>query len=117
MDNELRLVLEPIGILGSVWLGIIFFTKVLTDYLIRRKLVNKGLVGADAAQLLQSQKTNRNETLKWGLIILFGGIGLIILEAVPYDASSPLPFGVFAVSLSLGFLTYFGLARKLNDEQ
>lgn len=116
ISPELGNVLMPIAILGSLATGLILFTKTLTDYLLRKKMVEKGLVGDDAGELLKKQQTeNKYSSLKWGLIILFGGIGLIILEAINYEKESPLPYGVFATCISLGFLTYFFLVKKLNQ--
>lgn len=115
MDSELKQVLMPITIIGSFGLTLTFFVKTLTDYYLRKKMVESGLVGQDAGELLRKQESSKNAALKWGLIILFGGIGLIILEMIPYSANSTLPFGVFACSLSLGFLTYFFLSKKLGD--
>lgn len=115
--HNLDQVLMPIAVLGSLGVGLVLFTKTLTDYLLRKKMVEKGLVGNDAGELLKKQQANnRYNSLKWGLIILFGGLGLIILEAIPYDESSPLPYGVFAACVSLGFLIYYFIVKKeLND--
>lgn len=113
--HSLENVLMPIAVLGSLATGLVLFTKTLTDYLLRKKMVEKGLVGDDAGELLKKQQAeNKYASLKWGLIILFGGLGLIILEAISYDRSSSLPYGIFAVSLSLGFLLYFFLVQKMN---
>lgn len=102
----------PIAVLGSLGIGIVTFTKVLTNYLLRKRMVDKGLAGEDAGELLKQQKENKYAALKWGLIILFGGIGLILLEVLDYDRSSPLPFGVLATSISLGFLIYYFIVKK-----
>lgn len=108
-------VLMPIAVLGTLGTALVLFTKTLTDYLLRKKMVEKGLVGDDAGELLRKQQAeNKYASLKWGLIILFGGIGLIILEMIPYDQSSPLPYGVFASCLSLGFLVYYFTVQKIN---
>jgi hypothetical protein len=50
--------------------------------------------------------------LKWGLIILFGGLALILLEYIPTSPESPLPYGLLAFSISLGFLIYYYLVNK-----
>lgn len=116
MDEHLKELLLPVAIIGTFGLTLSFFIKTLTDYFLRKKMVEKGLVGVDANELLRNQEISKFASLKWGLIVLFGGIGLIILEAIPYEKTSTLPFGIFAISLSLGFLTYFILARKLAKE-
>ncbi|MEQ8584337.1 MAG: DUF6249 domain-containing protein [Marinoscillum sp.] len=117
MDHHLESVLMPIAILGTLSVGIVLIIKTLTEYFLRKKMVEKGLVGNDAGELLRKQAENKYAALKWGLIILFGGLGLMIIEAIPYDASSTLPYGVLATSLSLGFLIYFGLVQKMNRDE
>jgi hypothetical protein len=34
------------------------------------------------------------------------------MEYIPVEPQSPLPYGLFAVSVSLGFLIYFYLTKK-----
>jgi len=117
MDDNLLELLGPVSIIGTFGLTLSFFIKTLTDYFLRKKMVEKGLVGVDASELLKNQENSKLASLKWGLIVFFGGIGLILLEAIPYEKTSTLPFGVFAISLSAGFLTYFILARKISNEK
>ena len=106
-------VLMPISIVGSFGMSLYFFTKVLTDYILKKKMIEKGYVNEDAQAIFkQHQNDSRYSSLKWGLLALFGGIGLITLEFMHVRSSSPLPYGIIAVSLSLGFLVYYFLVRK-----
>lgn len=107
----------PIAVLGTLSVGIVLIIKTLTEYFLRKKMVEKGLVGDDATKLLRKEVENKYAALKWGLIILFGGLGLMLLEIVPYSRESPLPYGILATSLSLGFLTYFLLVQRMNNEK
>lgn len=53
------------------------------------------------------------EALKWGLILFFGGLGLIIIEFLPFDSTeSSLPYGVEIVFLAAGFLSYYVLLQS-----
>ncbi len=114
MDGDLAELLLPIGVLGTIAAGIGYFIKTLTDYRLKKKLIEKGLVNSDAAELFKDQVDSKYGSLKWGLIILFGGLGLILLHSIEYYRDSPLPFGVFAVSVSLGFLIYFAIANRMS---
>ena len=74
-----------------------------------------GVVDVDdqAIRLLGHLPGTAREALKWGLLLFFGGIGLIVLSFVPYDmADSPLPYGIEAVFLSAGFLLYYGISSR-----
>ncbi len=110
----------PILVVGSIIFGIIMFLKILTDYFLKKKLIDTGGLNKEALTLFKesfqinsfsSGLSNSFSALKWGLIFLFGGIGLIVLEFIKYDYQSTIPYGVVAVSVSLGFLTYFFIVR------
>ena len=106
-------ILVPIGVLGTIAAGIGYFTKIMTDYRLKRKLIEKDLVNADAANIINDQELDgKYASLKWGLIILFGGIGLILINMVDFYHDSPLPFGIMAVCIATGFLLYFFLVKN-----
>lgn len=113
MDNELRQVLMPLVVLGSIGTVIVLFTRTLTDYILKKKMIDKGLVN-DEAQAIFKRNTEDNKyiSLKWGLIIFFAGISLVLMEFIPTTPESPLPYGLFAVAVSLGFLFYYFLVKK-----
>ena len=113
MDSNLREVLMPFAILATIGTSITIFTKTLTDYILKKKMIDKGFVNDDAQAIFKRQ-TNENKftSLKWGLIIFFAGISLVIMEYVPTTPESPLPYGLFTVAVSFGFLIYYFLVRK-----
>jgi len=115
MNEGLRDVLMPLTIIGSFGATIFFFAKVMTDYILKKKMIDKGFVNDDTQAIFKTQSEsgeNKFTSLKWGLIIFFAGLSLIIMEYVPTTPESPLPYGLFAVSVSLGFLIYYFLVKK-----
>lgn len=111
-------VLMPISILGTFSFGVYVFTKTLTDYFLRRKMVEKGYVTEESKHLLaKEQEVNKYNSLKWGIITLFAGIGLVVIEFLPRRDESVLPFGIFAISVSIGFLIYFFISKTLSDKE
>ena len=108
-------IIVPIGVIGIIFFGVVSIIRAITDYQLRRKLIQLGHVDKEAVSLLQKSGDNRAASLKWGLIILFGGIGLIIISITGIESqNSALPLGVVAVSVSVGFLLYYYLRR--NDD-
>lgn len=106
-------VLMPIAILGSFGTSLYFFTKVLTDYILKKKMIEKGYVNDDTQGIFKKYSSdNRFASLKWGLLALFGGVALIMMEYMDVRPDSTLPYGILAVALSLGFLVYYVLVRK-----
>jgi hypothetical protein len=106
-------VLMPIAILGSFGTSLYFFTKVLTDYILKKKMIEKGYVNDDTQGIFKKYSNdNRFGSLKWGLLALFGGVALILMEYMDVRSDSTLPYGILAVALSLGFLVYYVVAKK-----
>lgn len=105
----------------AVFGGIYFLIKVFTDFLLKRKLIKAGHV--DKAGILDVPKNNNEEnsypTLKWGLVTLFAGLGLIVISVLDtgdnfhrmHGTESLLPFGIELIAISLGFLIYFIIVR------
>jgi hypothetical protein len=85
----------------------------MTDYILKKKMIEKGFVNDDTQAIFKTHsETNRYSSLKWGLIILFAGLALILMEYIPSGHESPLPYGLFAVSVSLGFLIYYFIVKQ-----
>lgn len=113
MDANLREVLMPLAIFGGLGGAAFLFTKALTDYILKKKMIEKGYVNEDTQAIFKRHADeNKYAALKWGLIILFGGLALIILEFIPTSPESPLPYGLLAFFISLGFLIYYFLVKK-----
>lgn len=114
MNEALKDVLMPLTILGTFSAGIYYFTKVMTDYLLKKKMVDKGYVNEDTQAIFRQERATDNKfsSLKWGLIIFFAGLALILMEYIQVGPESPLPYGLFAVSVSLGFLIYYFFVKK-----
>jgi len=113
MNDNLRDVLMPLTIIGTFGGTIFFFTKLMTDYILKKKMIDKGYVNEDTQAIFKRQAgDNKYASLKWGLIILFAGLSLIIMDLIPTSPESPLPYGLFAVSVSLGFLIYYFIVKK-----
>lgn len=118
MDHALRDVLMPITIMGTFGAALYFFTKVMTDYILKKKMIDKGYVNEDTQAIFkQHSDENKFTSLKWGLIIFFAGLALVIMEYVPTSPQSPLPYGLFALSVSLGFLIYYFVVKKELDKK
>ena len=113
MDQGLRDVLMPFVILGSIGGSIVLFTRTISDYILKKKMIEKGYVNEDTQAIFKKNTDeNRYSSLKWGLIILFAGLSLVLMEFIEYDTKSTLPYGLFAVFVSLGFLIYYFMVKK-----
>jgi hypothetical protein len=115
MNNNVAEVLMAPSVLGTLGLVVYFFTKTMTDYILKKKMIDKGFVNDDTQAIFKQQAselTNKYSSLKWGMIVFFAGLSLIIMEFIEVQPDSPLPYGLFAVSVSLGFLIYYFMVKQ-----
>ncbi len=114
MDSNLHEVLMPITIMGTFGASLYFFTKIMTEYILKKKMVDKGYVNEESQHIFRKEEAadNKYSALKWGLIVFFAGISLVLMEYIPVGGDSPLPYGLFAISVSLGFLIYYFLVKR-----
>jgi hypothetical protein len=104
-------------ITAIVFFGLYNIIKMFTDFLLKRKIIKAGHV--DKAGILDPvsaiSEENRYPTLKWGLVSLMAGAGLILIEILSRggqiawikDYNSLLPIGIELVFIAAGFLIYF----------
>jgi hypothetical protein len=111
--DRLADVLMPVTIFGGFGLTLYHFTKVVTDYVLKKKMIEKGYVNEDSQSIFkQYGDENRYNSLKWGLLIFAAGLALILIDVLNVEPDSPLPYGIFAVVLSGGFLAYYFIVKK-----
>lgn len=83
------------------------------NFLLRRRIIEAGIQDENYIKLLSKSFDFKLNTLKWGIILLFGGLGMICIEFIPFELdASPLPYGVEALFLAGGFLIYYLIANK-----
>jgi len=112
-----------IGLLGLALTIVIVIISIL-NHRVKMRMIKDGHVDENSIKILSQQNNyTKLDTLKWGIILLFGGIGLIILDYIPHNYDfdrhydyhgSPLPFGIEIVSLAVGFLVYYFIASNMS---
>jgi hypothetical protein len=82
------------------------------NFKLKKRIIESGPIDDNALKFLGSISGLNSESLKWGLILLFGGIGLVVVEFLPYKfEDSPLPYGIESIFFAIGFLVYYLLVR------
>lgn len=101
----------PAIIIGTILFGIVSIIKAFSHHFLRKKILDKNNMDERVIQAMRLEG-NRQSALKWGMVVFFGGIGLVLLSFIPYDYNSPLPYGIEAVMISLGFLVYYFIEKR-----
>lgn len=110
--------LEPVLVVGVVFFTIAYIIETILKYRLRSRIVSSGLTDEKLIKgLFASKVDNKYSSLKWGLILLFAGIGLVVLEFIQYDYESPLPYGVEGTFVAIGFLVYFFFVNSRTDRE
>ena len=53
-------------------------------------------------------------TLKWGIVLGAVGLGLILVQFLPYRSGEPIVLGVILVFAAAGLLAYYASVRRLT---
>jgi hypothetical protein len=87
------------------------------NHRIKIRMIRAGLTDENAIKTLNKLNYSlKADALKWGLILLFGGAGLIVLDYIHLQPDSTAPYGIETLFLAVGFLTYY-LITKNNKIQ
>src|SRR5690554_4512545 len=90
-----------------VFFGLYHIFKLISDHLLRRKIIKAGHI--DKAGILeplqQNEESNRYPSLKWGLVAFTTGLGFILIEIL--RQSNPLIIDQHQAVLPIGILLVF----------
>ena len=81
-------------------------------YRIKRRIIETNINDQHLINAILESKEDpeyrKKNTLKWIFLGLFGGLGLVTLEFLPYEMDeSILPYGVLSIFLAVGLLLYY----------
>ncbi len=95
-----------------------YIIKMALNHSTRKHLIEKGLVGDEAAKLFKTDsETFLPSSLKWGLVLTFVGVVIVILQILPTYVSSEVYFGVMLIAAGAAMLIYYGLASMKAKEE
>ena len=114
--------MEEVFTVAIVFFGLYSILKMFTNFLLKRKIIKTGHIGK--AEILDeipvAESENRYPSLKWGLVALFAGLGLLVNDlfffrdphAMETGFYAMVPFGLELMFIAGGFLLYFFIVRK-----
>jgi len=86
------------------------------EYRLKQRLIEKGIVDEKVKYLNFNQMEQyAPSSLKWGLVSLFLGLGIIITTSFTYLEGETI-LGIMLVSAGLGLLVYYGIANTLRKK-
>ncbi|MRH99529.1 hypothetical protein GH721_03190 [Kriegella sp. EG-1] len=83
----------------------------MMKYRTRKRMIETNLDDENVVKAIletKGPKERQQNVLKWTLLGIFGGLGLIVQEFLPYKMDeSILPYGVVIILLAIGLLIYY----------
>ena len=117
---------SEIIIVPALFYAIFMVVRILTDYLLKRRIIRSGHF--DRAEILSQgliitsesetiPESNKYPSLKWGLVAFMAGAGFVLIDILrvatilELNQNSFLPIGIELMFISAGFLLYFVIAN------
>lgn len=106
-------VLVPLGFFALV----AYIAKLIRDTRIRRKALESPLSEEAAEDFVRggSYEPSTKSALKWGLVVLAIGMGLLFVHILAISFESPVAYAVLLVASGIALLSYY-LVEKDEDE-
>ena len=99
-------------IVGIVFLSIVAVIKIISDTVVRNKLISNGLVDDRVKHLFGLPELNLLSNLKWGMVLVGVGIASLLSEVFPYYMETEGTIGLMLIFAGLAFLIYFAVAKS-----
>jgi len=91
-----------------------YVTKTWLDYNVRKRLIEKGAVDENIKHLYQNVESPGVLTsLKWGMILIAVGLGLLVGINVSIDYSDEITFAFMFIFAGVALLLYYFLADRI----
>jgi len=91
----------------------VLMVKFITEYALRKKLIEKGLVDEKVKYLFaDAGLTHLLSNIKWGLILVAIGVALFWKQISPYYIEDTTVFGLMFILGGIGFLVYYFIAKS-----
>lgn len=110
--------LMPFIILIVLFIIIAIFILAVYNYRLKKRIIDAGPLNEISLKFLEQLSGFGTEAMKWGLLLFTAGIGLIVMQFVPYNAEdSPVPYGVEMIFIAFGFFLYYLFIRNHKDKK
>jgi hypothetical protein len=86
--------------------------KLVVDAIVRFRILKSGVSETLLAELLiEDAKRRRSSALRWGIFLVSIGLGFAVLELIGSDKPTPGSIAVIAIAAGIGQLAYHRVSR------
>ena len=103
----------PVAFFLAISYILVGVTRAIADGRTRRRLIEAGANPELARTLVPAPSADPGaDTLKWGLMLGALGVGLVVVQFLPFDRDQPIVLGIILIFASAGLLTAYALGRR-----
>ena len=96
-----------------IFSGLVMIVRAAIDGIVRTKALKSDAASAEVIKALSQGGTPFHLTaLKWGLGLGSLGVGFLVIQALNLQPDQPGTWGVIAISIATGLLSFYGMVRK-----
>ncbi len=104
--------------MAIVFTAIVAVIKIIADWRLRTRLIDKGLVDEKVKFLYDDGLGKAMSNLKWGLVLVGIGLAALLGQIFDYYIEPESIIGLMFIFAGLGFLIYYAFASKqIRQEQ
>ena len=108
--------LVPIIIIPALFYCIGYITRVISDNRIRRELLNNQATEDIIEKLFLANRAEAISTnLKWGIVLIALGLSLALIQLTGLDGEEPLTYGLVFIFGGVGLLIYYAIKTRYGD--
>ncbi len=108
--------LVPIIIVPTIFFCIVAIVKIVSDNVVRRKLIEKGMVNADVKYLFANTMNGTPTSLKWGMVLIAVGAAVLVGQLVPFSISEEVTISAMLIMAGLALIVYYFIASRLSKK-
>jgi hypothetical protein len=97
---------------------IAYIAKLIGDTRIRRKILDSAVSEEMAEALLDRRwpEPRTRSALKWGLVLLSIGVGVLLIDLFAIGFESPIAYGILLLAAGMALLGFYAIERDDRPE-
>ncbi len=110
--------LVPIIIVPAIFFSIVAMIKIVSDNMVRRRLVEKGIVDENVKYLYTNSLSNQTpSSLKWGMVLIAVGVAVLIGQLVPHSFAEEATISCMFILAGLALILYYFIGSRIVRKQ
>lgn len=104
--------------LVAFFFALVAVVKIISEGLLKRKVL-AAHISADLTRefVAWTRDAGRDDALKWGLVWIGIGSGLVLIDWLPFDATDPIAYGLIFIFGGVALLVYRTMTARAEPRR